>query len=132
MLLAQEHSVTTSLLFYVAHCKQSGLMAIPDDLTCTSLPQRWCTTREKDCKQNHPGTTVCVKKPQQGANSSKFSKSTLFSPAALCPIITYEQFRDLHPKPLMATVAPKGEEVNRPEMVPCKFGNVPKASVLSH
>ena len=123
MLLVQEHSVTMSLLFYVAHYKQSGLIAIPDDLTCTSVPQRWCTSREKDCKQNHQGTTVWVKKPQQGANSSKFIKRILFSPAAMYPIITYEHLRDLHPKL---------EEVNRSEMVPCKFGNVPKASVLSH
>ena len=113
-----------ALLFYIAHCNQSGLMAIPDDLTCTSLPQRWSVPRERKIA-NNTIQELWVKKPQQGANYSKFIKSTLFSPAALYPIMTYEHLSDLDPKPLMATLAPKGEEVNRSEMVPCKFGNVP-------
>ena len=120
-----------ALLFYIAHCKQSGLMAIPDDLTCTSLPQRWSVPRERKIA-NKSIQELWVKKPQQGANYSKFIKSTLFSPAALYPIMTYEHLSDLDPKPLMATLAPKREEVHRSEMVPCKFGNVPKASVLSY
>jgi len=35
------------LLFYMAHCEMFGLASLPDDLTCTSMPQRWSVPREK-------------------------------------------------------------------------------------
>jgi len=34
------------LLFYMAHCKRFGLASLPDDLTCTSMPQRWNVPKE--------------------------------------------------------------------------------------
>ncbi|RMX36752.1 hypothetical protein pdam_00023134 [Pocillopora damicornis] len=41
-----------------------------------------------------------------------------------------EHLHDLKPKPLMTTLAPKKDESRSYEMVACKFGNVPKGSVL--
>ena len=43
-----------------------------------------------------------------------------------------EHLHDLKPKPLMTTLAPKKDESRSYEMVACKFGNVPKGSVLSY
>ena len=43
-----------------------------------------------------------------------------------------EHLHDLKPKPLMTTLAPKKDVSRSYEMVACKFGNVPKGSVLSY
>ena len=57
------------LLFYPSHCKQSGLKAISDGLTCTSLPQRWSIPCERKI-QNKVIQNKWVKKPQLGTNYS--------------------------------------------------------------
>ena len=57
------------LLFYLSHCKQSGLKAISDGLTCTSLPQRWSIPCERKI-QNKVIQNIWVKKPQLGTNYS--------------------------------------------------------------
>ena len=98
------------LLFYMAHCKMFGLASLPDDLTCTSMPQRWSVPRGK-----HIGTneiqSVLVKKPRIGANYNKFIKSTLYSPSTSYRILCKSDFSRLDPLPLEADIAPTAEEM---------------------
>jgi len=119
------------LFFYVAHCKTLGYTAIPDELTCTSMPQRWSVPREKKII-NKPVQELLVKKPKMGANYSKYIKSTLYSPATVYPIMAREQLTNLDPVPLMATIAVKKEQIPSLTRESSKFGKVPKGSVLSY
>ena len=119
------------LLFYVAHCKQLGLKALPDELTCTSMPQRWHLIRTKTIEQKEV-QDLLVKMPQSGADYTKYIKSTLYSPAKMYSMLTKSQFSGLEPKPLMATLAPKEERMAGISFSASRFGNVPKGSVLSY
>lgn len=119
------------LLFYMAHCKTLGYKAIPDELTCTSMPQRWSVPRERKITTK-PIHDVMVKKPRPGANYSKFIKSTLYSPSTEYPLMAQEHLTGLEPVPLMATIAVAEAVIPNITMVPSKFGNVAKGSVLSY
>ena len=119
------------LLFYMAHCKMFGLESLPDDLTCTSMPQSWSVPREK-----HIGTkeiqSVLVKKPRMGANYDKFIKSTLYSPSTSYRILCKSDFRGLDPLPLAADIVTTAEEMLSLTLKPTKFGNALKGSPLSY
>eukprot|EP00795_Rhopilema_esculentum_P015520 gene15520-6783_t len=119
------------ILFYLAHCKQLGLSALPDELTCTSMKQRWSIPRGKKIAQNEI-QDVMVKKPQIGADYSRFIKSNLYSPAQYYDILTKEQFLGLDPEPLVATLLPSNSQIPQIPTAACKFGNVPKGSLLSY
>lgn len=120
------------LLFYLAHCKQLGLKAIPDDLTCTSLPQRWSVPRERKIP-NKAIQDVWVKKPQFGANYDKYVKSTLYSPSTMYSLMTSESnISTLDPKPLMATIIPTSQHLTSCKSVATRFGNAAIGSVLSY
>ena len=119
------------LLFYLAHCKQLGLKSLPDDLTCTSMQQRWSIPRGRKIEQKEI-QSVLVKKPQMGADYTKFIKSTLYSPSNMYGILSSAHFNDLNPKPLMASIAPTVQELPSVPMVISKFGHVPRGSVLSY
>lgn len=119
------------LLYYLAHCKQLGLKSVPDALTCTSMPQRWSIPRQKKIEQKEI-QDVLVKKPRVGANYSKFIKSTLYSPAEVYATMTKEHFDNFETKPLIASILPSAENLASIPFVQCKFGKVPKGSVLSY
>ena len=70
------------LLYYLALLKQLGHCCLPDELTCTSMKQRWSVPRGRKIEQKEI-QDILVKKPQMGAQYSKFIKSTLYSPATM-------------------------------------------------
>ena len=119
------------LLFYMAHCKMFGLASLPDDLTCTSMPQHWSVPREK-CIRTKEIQSVLVKKPRMGANYSKFIKITLYSPSTSYRILCKSDFSGLDPLPLAADIAPTAEEMPNLILKPTKFGNALKGSPLSY
>ena len=116
--------------YYLAHCKQLGLGSLPDDLTCTIMQQRWSIPRGKTIQQEIQ--ELLVKKPQIGADYNKFIKSTLYSPSSQYDTLTKEHFGGIEPKPLIVSLVPRKDQANQFPLVPCKFGNVPKGSVLSY
>lgn len=61
------------LLYYLAHCKQLGFSSLPDDLTCTSMKERWSIPRERKIG-NQEVQSVLVKKPRPGANYDQYIK----------------------------------------------------------
>ena len=73
-----------------------------------------------------------VKKPKIGADYNKFIKSTLYSPSSQYDTLTKKHFSGIEPKPLIASLVPRKDQANHLLLVPCKFGNVPKGSVLSY
>ena len=119
------------LLFYMAHCKMVGLSSLPDDLTCTSIPQRWSVPREKHIKTNEI-QSVLVKKPRMGANYDRFVKSTLYSPSMYYGILCKNDFSGLDPLPLVADISPTAEQRQNLTFAQTKFGNAPKGSPLSY
>ena len=124
-----QHAV--GLMFYLAHCKQLELKSLPDDLTCTILPQRWNVPREKKiCTKEIQ--EVLVKKPQAGANYNKFIKSTLYSPANKYSLMPMESFSTYEPKPQIATILPSNQELPLLQAVPTRFGFAAKGSVLAY
>ena len=121
-----------ALLYYLAHCKQLGLVALPDDLTCTMMPQRWSVPRGKNITPQ-PVDNVMVKKPAEGADYTKFIKSTLYSPSDHYPLLgprEKQKLQSLNPEPLLLSTLP--EDMDEIECTPTGFGNVPKGSVLSY
>ena len=120
-----------ALLFYLAHCKLYGLKALPDDLTCTSLPQRWSVPRGKTIQQKEI-QDLLVKKPQMGADYSRYIKSTLYSPSNVYGILSKSHFNNLSPKPLMASIVPSVQELPGLPSVVTKFGHAVRGSVLSY
>ena len=124
-----QHAI--GLLFYLAHCKQLELKSLPDDLTCTSLPQRWSVPREKKIC-NKEIQDVLVKKPKPGANYNRYKKSTLYSPATQYSLIPIESFSGYEPYPLIATVLTSNQDLPLLQAIPTKFGHAPKGSVLSY
>ncbi|XP_031570411.1 uncharacterized protein LOC116304773 [Actinia tenebrosa] len=118
------------LLYYIAHCKQLGLRSVPDSLTCTSMPQRWSIPRGKKIEQKEI-QDILVKKPKIGANYSKFIKSTLYSPSEVYRM-TKEDFDNFETKPLIASILPSAENLASISFVQCKFGKVPKGSIISY
>ena len=119
------------LFYYLAHCKQLGLGSLPDDLTCTSMQQRWSIPRGKTIQQKEI-QELLVKKPKIGADYNKFIKSTLYSPASQYDTLTKEHYSGIEPKPLIVSLVPRKDQANHLPLVPCRFGNVPKGSVLSY
>ena len=119
------------LFYYLAHCKQLGLGSLPDDLTCTSMQQRWSIPRGKTIQQKEI-QDLLVKKPKIGADYNKSIKSTLYSPSSQYDTLTKEHFDGIEPKPLIVSLVPRKDQANQFPLVPCKFGNVPKGSVLSY
>lgn len=117
------------LLYYLAHCKQLGLQSVPDSATCTGMKERWSIPRERKIGNQEIGD-VLVKKIQPGANYDRYIKSTLYSPATYYPIFSQNQYGDLSPKPLAATIAPGLNDSM--EMMPTKFGHAVKGSVISY
>ena len=120
------------LLFYMAHCKMFGLVSLPDDLTCTSMTQRWSIPRERHI-QSKEVQSVLVKKPKMGAIYNKFVKSNLYSPSTSYVIFCKNDFVGLEPLPLAADIVPTSEQL-RPNVpqVATRYGNVLKGSVLSY
>ena len=51
------------LLYYLAHCKQLAFLSLPDNLTCTSMKERWSIPRERKIG-NQEVQSVLVKKPR--------------------------------------------------------------------
>lgn len=119
------------LLFYMSHCKHLGLKSLPDQLTCTSLPQMWSVPRQKKIA-NKAIQDVMVKKPQAGADYTKFVKSTLYSPTTAYPLMHSEIMTSLKPQPLMATVLPPASKMTSISPVATSFGNAAQGSVLSY
>lgn len=119
------------LLFYMSHCKHLGLKSLPDELTCTSLPQMWSVPRQKKIA-NKAIQDVMVKKPQAGADYTKFVKSTLYSPTTAYPLMHSEIMTSLKPQPLMATVLPPASKMTSISPVATSFGNAAQGSVLSY
>ena len=120
------------LLFYVAHCKQLALKSLPYDLTCISMQQRWSIPRGRQNISQKAIQDVLVKKPQAGADYSKFIKSTLYSPSSSYGTFVKETFAGLEPEPLLSSLVPLQTELESMQYVQCMFGSVPKGSVLSY
>lgn len=117
------------LLYYLAHCKQLGFSSLPDDLTCTSMKERWSIPRERKIG-NQEVQSVLVKKPRPGANYDRYIKNTLYSPARQYRVLDESHYNSVEPKPLIATIAPR---VNAPlQLVSTKFGHAVKGSVISY
>ena len=108
-------------LFYMSHCKHLGLKSLPDKLTCTSLPQMWSVPRQGKIG-NKVIQDVKVKKPQAGADYTKFVKSTLYSPTTAYPLMHAEIMASLKPQPLMATVLPPASKMTSISPVATSFG----------
>ena len=125
------YSCVISLLFYIPHCKQLGLKAFPDELRCTSMPQRWSIEQGKKIEQKEV-QDLLLKKPQPRADYNKFIKSTLYFPAQMYSMLTRCHFSGLERQPLMATLAPKEEWLAEISFSSSTFGNVQKGSVLSY
>lgn len=95
------------------------------------MQQRWSILRGKTIQQKEI-QELLVKKPQIGADYNKFIKSTLYSPSSQYDTLTKEHFGGIEPKPLVLSLVPRKDQANQFPLVPCKFGNVPKGSVLSY
>ena len=119
------------LLYYMALLKQLGHRTVPDELTCTSMKQRWSIPRGKKIEQKEI-QNVLVKKPQLGASYSRYIKSNLYSPSPMYGTFTKEHFQDFNPRPLFATLVPTQQQLQSIPFVPSKFGNVPKGCLLSY
>lgn len=119
------------LLYYLALLKQLGHQTLPDELTCTSMKQRWSIPRGKKIQQKEI-QDVLVKKPQLGASYNRYIKSNLYSPSAMYRTLRKENIYGLTPQPLFATILPNQERLSSVTFVPSKFGNVPKGCVLSY
>lgn len=120
------------LFFLLAHCKKLEMKSLPDDLTCTMMPQRWSVPRgktiEPKCVDN-----VSVKKPRAWANYNKFIKSSLYSPAQQYLLLgpnEKSELESLQPKPLLSTVLP--DNISSLQAVQTRFGNLPKGCILSY
>lgn len=66
------------------------------------------------------------------ADYNKFIKSTLYSPSSQYNVLTKEHFNEIEPNPLIVSLFPKKDQASSLPVVPCKFGNVPKGSILSY
>ena len=119
------------LLFYMAHCKMFGLVSLSDDLTCTSMTQRWSIPRGRHV-QSKEVQSVLVKKLKMGANYNKFVKSNLHSPSTSYGILCKNDFVGLEPLPLAADIVPTSEQKPNVPQVATRYGNVLKGSVLSY
>jgi hypothetical protein len=108
-----------------------GLTSLPDDLTCTSLAQRWSIPRERHIPTKDI-QSVLVKKPKMHANYNKFIKSTLCSSSTFYGILCKSDFAGLDPLPLAADIAPAAEQRLNLLKNTTKYGNVPRSSVLSY
>lgn len=107
----------------------TGFSSLPDDLTCTSMKERWSIPREREIG-NQEFQSVLVKKPRPGANYERYIKNTLYSPARQYRVLDRSHYNSVEPKPLIATIAPG---VNDPlQLVPTKFGHAVKGSVISY
>lgn len=120
-----------ALFFYLAHCKQLGLRSLPDDLTFTSMKQRWSVPRGKKIQQKQI-QDILVKKPQMSANYSKLIKSTLYSPSKYYGLLHSASFEKLFPLPIIASILPHQDNLANLETVATKFGSALKGSVLSY
>ncbi|XP_032221847.2 uncharacterized protein LOC116604080 [Nematostella vectensis] len=116
------------LLYYISQLVHKS---IPDELPCTMMKQRWSVPRGKKIEPLQI-LDVLVKKPQMGAAYGKFIKSTLYSPATMYGFLTKGTFNGLDQQPLFAIIVPPENQLGDVPFVPCKFGNVPKGSVLSY
>lgn len=74
--------------------------------------------------------SLLVKKPRQGADYTKYIKSTLYSPAKQYPILSQESYSGFEPKPNIVAIAPKSCDGLR--KVPTKFGHAVIGSVISY
>lgn len=119
------------LLYYLALLRQLGHQTLPDELTCTSMKQRWSVPRGKKLQQQEI-QNVLVKRPQLGATYSRFIKSNLYCPSSMYLTLTKEHFANCQPQPLFATVLPSESQLPNIPFVQSKFGNVPKSCVLSY
>lgn len=119
------------LLYYMAPCKQRGLRSVPDALTCTSMPQRWCIPREKRIEPKET-QDILVKKPKVGANYNKFIKSTLYSPSDVYCTMTKENFDNFKIKSLLASSLPRAEKLASIPLENSKYGKVLRGSILSN
>ena len=95
---------------------------LPDELTCTSMKQRWSVPRGKKLQQQEI-QNVLVKRPQLGATYSRFIKSNLYSPSSMYLTLTKEHFANCQPQPLFATVLPSESQLPNIPFVQSKFGN---------
>ncbi|CAH3135591.1 unnamed protein product [Pocillopora meandrina] len=106
-----------------------GMRSLPDDLTCTSMQQRWSIPRGKNYTSARDlGEFLLFKR----ADYNKFIKSTLYSPSSQYNVLTKEHFNGIEPNPLIVSLFPKKDQASSLPVVPCKFGNVPKGSILSY
>ena len=119
------------LLYYLALLKQLGHCCLLDELTCTSMKQRWSVPRGRKIEQKEI-QDVLVNKPHMGAQYSKFIKSTFYSPATRYGTWTKNHFSHYTPQPFIATLVPSKEQMKNVPFVPCRCGNVPKGCALSY
>lgn len=118
------------LLFFLAHCKQMNLKELPDELTCTSMQQRWSVPRNNKIASIDV-QDVLVKKPAIGADYNKYIKSTIYSPSMLYTQFSQETFAAILPEPLFKSILPMQCKMPS-QSIPTKFGNVLKGCVLSY
>ena len=95
------------------------------------MQQRWSIPRGKTIQQKEI-QELLVKKPKIGADYNKFIKSTLHSPSSQYFTLTKEHYSGIEQKPLIVSLVPRKDQANHLPLVPCRFGNVPKGSVLSY
>ncbi|CAL9695380.1 unnamed protein product [Knipowitschia caucasica] len=120
-----------ALLYQTAHYSQLQLPAVPPALACTSDLQRWHRPRTQGI---HPETAskVIVRKPK--TVGKRCLQSTLYRafPGPLPDpdiIASGEKLRQLESPTLIALVL---EGLSTLELVPSKFGPVPRGSPMSY
>ena len=126
--LLPSYNSLTLPYFYLAHCKLYGLKALPDDLTCTSLPQRWSVPRGKTIQQKEI-QDLLVKKPELTTLGTLKARCILHP---ICGILSKSHFNNLSPKPLMASIVPSVQELPGLPSVVTKFGHAVRGTVLSY
>lgn len=75
---------------------------------------------------------ILVKKPQMGANHSKFIKSTVYLSFRYYGLLHSSSFEGLSSVPIIAGIHPHQDNLAILETVGTKLGSVPKRSVLSY
>ena len=76
------------LFFYMSHCKHLGLKSLPDELTCTSLPQMWSVPRQRKIA-NKAIQDVMVKKLEAGAD---YTNGMTFSVISMRQLSSVKEF----------------------------------------
>ena len=125
------------LLYLLAHCQALGLKTVPPAISKTSLPQTWNVPNRS--QGINPGevqdiTIQRVKMPTTSTKRSDGIRSNLYNPIpnVIGDLAVVEKLRTAiknFPSVQLHSALPASNDVCK---VSCKFGDVPKGSMLSY